>query len=247
MARGARMRRVRLDKLMSDDGYTRSEARAMIAHGRVTVDGAPATSPGAIVDADACRVEADGRPIRQSRHLHLMLNKPAGVLTATSDGRDPTVVDLLPDRLRRVGLGPVGRLDKDATGLILLTTDGQLAHRLISPRWEKVKVYWAGVASPPGPAAFEAFARGVELSDFTARPAELRLLADDPPRVEVRVTEGKYHQVKRMLAAVGCPVTALHRVEVAGIRLPGDLPPGGHRELTAGEIAHLYAETDMEG
>ena len=143
------------------------------------------------------------------RHMHLMLHKPAGLLTATTDARQKTVMDLLPEELKRRALGPVGRLDKDVTGLLLLTDDGQLAHRLISPKWTVEKVYLARVEGALDASDIQAFQAGIALSDFTARPARLEILEPDLGRLTL--TEGKFHQVKRMFAARGKPVLRLHR------------------------------------
>ena len=139
------MRRTRLDKLLSENGLSRKQAGQVIRAGRVKVDGEVVRDAAHALDADTARVTLDGEALSTEKHLHLMLNKPAGCLTATEDGRGATVMDLLPEPLRKRGLGPVGRLDKDVTGLILLTTDGQLAHRLISPRWKMDKKYLAMV------------------------------------------------------------------------------------------------------
>ena len=177
-----------------------------------------------------------------------MLNKPAGCLTATEDGRGATVMDLLPEPLRKRGLGPVGRLDKDVTGLILLTTDGQLAHRLISPRWKMDKKYLATVEGRLDEACVRRFLEGVPLKDFTCEPAGLRILhaGDEESLCEVTVHEGKYHQVKRMLAACGHPVIALSRRSIAGIELDKSLGEGEWRYLTEEERASLYRLTELE-
>lgn len=236
---------MRLFRMLSMNGIPRSEARLLIRQGRVTDGSAPLRDGNAEVKGKAY---LDGERLRGEEHVHVMLYKPAGLLTATRDERgDGTVMELLPERLRRVGLGPVGRLDKDATGLLILTTDGQLAHRLISPRWEEEKVYLAETENVPGEEAKERFRSGVELSDFTAKPAVLEVLEDRGGRALCRVTvsEGKFHQVKRMLAAVGCPVTALKRVQVAGLALDEALSPGQWRFLTEEEALELYKRVQM--
>ena len=236
---------MRLDKAVALSGLTRSEAKKAIAAGRVRVDGQPVRDCG--MQVDLARVQVDGGAPVAAGELYLMLNKPAGVLTATEDRRLPTVLDLLPENLRRRGLGPVGRLDRDVTGLVLLTTDGQLAHRLISPRWKAEKLYRAECEGELGPAEVEAFAAGVALSDFTARPAAMTVLeADDAASVaEVALTEGKFHQVKRMFAAVGHPLVALRRVAIGGLALDDTLAEGEWRALDAGEIAALKQQCGM--
>ena len=230
---------MRLDKYISaQTDMTRSEARAAINGGRVTVNGAPATDPARHLDESADTATLDGRPLRFETQVHLMLNKPAGVVTATRDPRARTVLDLLPGDLAHWPVTPVGRLDRDTTGLLILTTDGQLAHRLISPRHHVEKEYIARVDGTLDSADVAAFAAGMELSDFTALPARLEIIAPDTARAIL--TEGKYHQVKRMFAARGKPVLELRRVRMGDILLDPELPPGGVRRLTDAEAATLY-------
>ena len=226
---------MRLDKAVALSGLTRSEAKKAIAAGRVRVDGQPVRDCG--MQVDPARVQVDGGAPVAAGELYLMMNKPAGVLTATEDRRLPTVLDLLPENLRRRGLGPVGRLDRDVTGLVLLTTDGQLAHRLIAPKWKAEKLYRARCAGRLTEADARAFAAGIQLSDFTARPAALTILeADDASSLaEVILTEGKFHQVKRMFAAVGHPLIALERLRIGCVALDPDLAPGEWRKLTGDE------------
>lgn len=232
---------MRLDKAVSLSGLSRSEARKAIAAGRVRVCGQTVRDPGR--SAEPGDVTLDGVPIGAEAELHLMLHKPAGVVTATEDRRLPTVLDLLPEKLRRKGLGPVGRLDRDVTGLVLLTTDGQLAHRLISPRWKAEKLYRARCEGRLCPRDVDAFAEGMALSDFTAKPAELRILSaeDDASVAEVILTEGKFHQVKRMFAAVGHPLIALERLRIGCVTLDEGLAPGEYRPLRAEELSGLRA------
>jgi len=239
---------MRLDRLLARFGVSRREAAALVKAGRAAVNGRPASDPAMQLDLDGDAVTLNGAPVRTDRHFHIMLNKPEGILTATEDGRGQTVMSLLPREWRSVGLGPVGRLDKDTTGLILLTTDGQLAHRLISPRWEQDKRYLARVEGRVGEEETRRMAEGIPLKDFTCRPAALIVReADDRESVcEVAVSEGKYHQVKRMFGALGHPVLSLHRLSVAGIGLDPTLAPGAWRELTAQERAHLYGVTELE-
>ena len=230
---------MRLDKAVTLSGLTRTEAKKAIAAGRVTVNGLPARD--AAMQVDPAAVALDGRTTQTPGELYLMVNKPAGVLTATEDRRLPTVVDLLPEPLRRRGPGPVGRLDRDVTGLVLLTTDGQLAHRLISPRWKAEKLYRARCEGRLTEADVRRFAEGIALSDFTARPAAMTVLrADDAESLaDVALTEGKFHQVKRMFAAVGHPLIALERLRIGTVALDETLAPGQWRALTEDEIAGL--------
>ena len=230
---------MRLDRAVALSGMTRSEARKAIAAGRVFVDGAPVRDPGLAVEPG--RVTVDGVAMEAPGELYIMVNKPAGVLTATEDRRLPTVLDLLPEQLRRRGPGPVGRLDRDVTGLVLLTTDGQLAHRLISPKWKAEKLYRARCEGRLTRAEADAFAAGLTLSDFTAQPAALSILeaGEGGSVAEVVLTEGKFHQVKRMFAAVGHPLTALERLRIGCVTLDPALAPGEWRTLTADEEAGL--------
>ena len=230
---------MRLDRAAALSGLTRGEAKKAVAAGRVTVDGAVVRDPAAQVDPE--RVRVDGAAVRAPGELYLMVNKPAGVITATEDRRLPTVVDLLPPELRRRGPGPAGRLDRDVTGLVLLTTDGQLAHRLISPKRKAEKRYRARCEGRLTDADARAFAEGVALSDFTARPAKLDILesGDGGSLADVTLTEGKFHQVKRMFAAVGHPLTALRRLQIGPLVLDETLAEGEWRFLTDEEIRAL--------
>ena len=223
---------VRLDKFLCDcDAGTRSQVKAAIKNGRVTVDGVSEKDPGRKVEEtmDIC---LDGEKMCLQGHLVVMLNKPAGYITATRDEKDKTVMDLLPPALRH--LNPVGRLDKDTEGLLLLTDDGALLHNLISPKKQVQKIYYArheGVATKQDIAAFAA---GLTLSDGTkCLPAKLESLGEGQSLVTV--CEGKYHQVRRMMAACGMHVTYLERRQEAELTL-GDLPRGKYRILTKQEV-----------
>ena len=230
---------MRLDKALSLAGYSRSEAKGMIAKGRVRVDGNTARDPGMNVQPE--QVSLDGAAIIAPQEIYLMIHKPAGVVTATEDKRLPTVVSLLPDNLQRRKIGPVGRLDRDVTGLVILTTDGQLAHRLISPKWKAEKLYRARCGGMLTEKDVQAFAAGLELSDFTALPAKLEILSAGAEEsiADVILTEGKFHQVKRMFAAVGHPLLQLERRRIGCVQLDEGLQPGQWRSLTEEEIAGL--------
>lgn len=226
---------MRLDKAVALTGMTRSEARQAIAAGRVSIRGVAVRDAGMQVEPGAVCV--DGHPITPPGELYIMVHKPAGMLTATEDRRQPCVSDLLPEEMRRRNPGPIGRLDKDVTGLVLMTTDGQLAHRLISPKWKAEKTYLAACEGQLTAADAAAFAAGISLSDFTAKPAALRILSAEAGRstAEAVLTEGKFHQVKRMFAAIGHPLIALSRTRIGCVALDPALPPGQCRELTDGE------------
>ena len=229
---------IRLDKLLADTGrWSRKEAKLLIKQGRVSVQGAVERAPERKVDPEALRVEVDGIPAAWSRFHYYMLHKPAGVLTATEDKRQRTVLDLLPGELRR-NLFPVGRLDKDTTGLLLLTDDGALAHRLLSPKYHVDKVYLAEIDGTVDQSDIDAFHSGMPLGDGeVCLPAELEPLGEGRCRVTLR--EGKYHQVKRMLAVRGKPVLALHRYAMGDLTLDEQLAPGNYRELTPEEVKKL--------
>ncbi len=235
---------MRMDKLLGLLGVaTRSESKGMLKAGRVRLNGEIARD-GAMPVLPGAAVEVDGNPLDTRVERWVMLNKPAGVLTAAEDKRQKTVMDLLPPVYRSLGCMPVGRLDKDTTGLLLLTTDGELAHRLIAPGRHVDKVYMATVDGVLTDADAEAFARGVPLKDFTALPAGLERLKPDTALVTVQ--EGKYHQVKRMFGAVGKPVTALKRLRFGPLLLDESLEAGQFRELTEEETAALYRAAGMD-
>ncbi len=227
----------RLDRFLSEAGVAaRRELGAMIRAGRVSVDGAVVTRPEQKVDEASARVCVDGVPVGPRQNRYLLLYKPEGYVCSTDDPRDPTVLELLGPE--GTGLFPVGRLDKQTEGLLLLTDDGPLAHALTSPKRGVEKVYLADCDGTPGAEAAAAFAAGLTLRDGTVcRPARLEVLG--PGRVRVTVHEGKYHQVRRMLAAVGTPVLRLLRERVGPLTLEG-LTPGQWRNLTNRERSDLW-------
>jgi len=227
---------VRLNAYLARAGVaSRRKADELIKAGRVTVNGEPGQLNTFVAKHD--RVELDGRPLELQPLTYVLLHKPAGVVTTASDpqGR-ATVVDLVAGVETRVV--PVGRLDADTTGALLLTNDGELAHRLAHPRYEVEKVYVADVAGEPDDEALKQLEQGVELEDGTTAPARARRIG--PHRVELSIHEGRKHQVKRMLAEVGHPVIHLHRCAYAGLRLEG-LEPGQWRELEPFEMKRLLA------
>lgn len=230
----------RLDKLLASTGkWSRREVKALVRQGLVRVDGRLAASAEDKLDPAAAVVTVAGETISLCRFTYVMLHKPAGVLTATEDRKQPTVLDLLPPELRRIGLAPVGRLDKDTEGLLLLTNDGELAHRLLSPKYHVEKRYFARVDGELSAADAEAFARGMTLGDgLECLPAGLQVLPDRVCIVTLR--EGKFHQVKRMLAARGAPVLYLKRLSMGPLTLDDSLAAGAYRLLRAEEISALY-------
>lgn len=230
----------RLDKLLAGTGkWSRREVKALVRQGLVRVDGRLAASAEDKLDPAAAIITVAGETIALHRFTYVLLHKPAGVLTATEDRKQPTVLDLLPPELRRIGLAPVGRLDKDTEGLLLLTNDGELAHRLLSPKYHVEKRYFARVDGELSAADAEAFARGMTLGGgLECLPAGLELLPGHACIVTLR--EGKFHQVKRMLAARGAPVLYLKRLSMGPLTLDDSLAAGAYRLLRAEEILALY-------
>lgn len=230
---------MRLDKLISECGLaSRKEIKQMVREGRVTVDGCPAAAPEQKLDPEVSAVAIDGVPVRYEKFHYYMLNKPEGVLSATDDGRQKTVLDLLTPEMRRMHLFPVGRLDKDTTGLLLITDDGEFAHKVISPKSEIVKKYHALTEGTVDDNDVSAFKKGIVLADGTqCLPAELLPLPDGS--CHVMVMEGKYHQVKRMLASRGKPVVKLKRLSIGGLELDESLKPGEFRPLSKNELCSV--------
>ncbi|MCD8253986.1 MAG: 16S rRNA pseudouridine(516) synthase, partial [Oscillospiraceae bacterium] len=220
----------RLDKLIAASGLTRSEAAAAIRAGRVAVGGAVITTPETKVEPERGKVTLDGVEILTGL-VYIMMNKPAGYVSATEDAREKCVTELLPQALRRRGVAPAGRLDKDTEGLLLLTDDGQFAHRVISPRHNVRKLYRAEVEGILDESDTEAFRQGIVLGDGT-RCLSAELTIETPSTALVAVREGKYHQVKRMLASRGKPVRALRRLAVGALWLDETLAAGEWRCLT---------------
>ncbi|MBQ9967893.1 MAG: rRNA pseudouridine synthase [Oscillospiraceae bacterium] len=225
----------RLDKLLSEAGVaSRKELKNIIRAGRVTVDSIVVRSPEQKVDEQTAAVCVDGQRVGKQRMILLMLHKPAGFVTSTDDPRDPTVMELIPPEYAYLRPMPVGRLDKDTEGLLLFTNDGQLAHRILSPKKEVWKRYYAEHEGEAGEDDIKAFADGIELKDGDiCRPA--KLIPQGAGKSLVEICEGKYHQVRRMLASRGMPVTYLKRISEAGLVL-GDLPLGHCREVEVSEL-----------
>ena len=231
----------RLDKIISATGKkSRREVKLLVKQGRILVDGVPASAPEMKVDPAVSEILLDGENIGYQRFTYIMLHKPAGVLSAVEDKRQKTVLDLLPEELQRRNLSPVGRLDKDTEGLLLLTNDGELTHRLLSPRYHVDKVYYARVDGRLEEADCAAFAAGITLGDgLECMPAGLEILSDSEALVTLQ--EGKFHQVKRMLAFCGKPVVYLKRLSMGPLRLDESLQPGEFRHLTGDEEKMLRA------
>lgn len=232
---------IRLDKYLSNMGKgTRSEIKKQIRQGAVTVDGVPAKMPEMKIDESKQIVCLNGIAVSYEAHVYYMLHKPAGYVSASRDTREQTVLDLLSD-VKTDGLFPVGRLDKDTEGLLLITNDGTLSHNLLSPRKHVDKVYEAIVDGIVEEADIQKFREGLDIGDDRPTlPAELVILEQgNPSTIRLTIREGRFHQVKRMFQAVGKPVRYLKRISMGGLTLDGSLPPGGYRRLTEEELRRL--------
>ena len=224
----------RLDKIISATGKkSRREVKLLVKQGRILVDGIPAASADMKVDPETTEIVMDGENLGYEKFTYIMLHKPAGVLSAVEDSRQKTVLDLLPEELRKRNLSPVGRLDKDTEGLLLLTNDGALTHRLLSPKSHVDKVYYARVDGKLEESDIAAFREGIALKDFTCLPAGLEILSENECLVTLH--EGKFHQVKRMLGSLGKPVIYLKRLSMGPLQLDEGLSAGQWRHLTANE------------
>lgn len=238
---------LRLDKLLAHTGFgTRSEIKQLVKRGAVSVNGRTVKDSGQQVHPERDEIDVDGEPVVYREFVYLMLNKPQGVVSATEDTRDRTVLDLIDSRYAHFDLFPVGRLDKDTEGLLLLTNDGKLAHQLLSPRKHVPKTYYAEVEGAVDESDKAVFARGVTLDDgYVTMPAELVILHRGNPaqselsRIELAIMEGKFHQVKRMFQSVGKRVVFLKRIAMGPLKLDPNLPAGKYRELTEKERLSL--------
>ena len=231
---------MRLDKYLADMGLgTRSEIKKAVRSGRVSVDGRAVTNPAAKVGPEEV-VLFDGTAVTYEPYVYYMLHKPAGVISASEDRRERTCVDLI-DETRRRDLFPVGRLDRDTEGLLLITNDGDLCHRLLTPSRHVDKVYYARISGKVTEEDVRGFADGLQVdADFRAMPAQLRILrSDSVSEVEIVIREGKFHQIKRMFRAVGKEVLYLKRLSMGSLTLDPALQPGTWRRLTAEELAEL--------
>ena len=237
--------KMRLDRwLATVSAGSRSEVKQWIRGGQAAVNGRVILDPALSFETEEDSLSLNGKALDGRVMRHVMLYKPAGILTAARDAKQPTVMDLLPPVYRSIGCMPVGRLDKDTTGLLLLTCDGELNHRLLSPGRHVEKRYRALTDGTLTQEDAEAFAAGMDLGDFTAQPARLTILGSS--LAEVVIAEGKFHQVKRMFEAVGKEVLELHRSAFGPLELDSGLQEGQWRELTAGEIKALYEAAGMK-
>ena len=234
----------RLDKFLSNQNIgSRKEVSALVKKGAVAVDGAPAKSADMKIVPSESVVTVYGKQIGYSRFIYIMMNKPKGVLSATEDSRSATVVDLVPDEMRRKDIFPAGRLDKNTTGLLIITDDGELAHRMLAPKSHVFKLYEAVLDAPVAEEDIAAFSEGVMCGSRKFLPAELWLENEnDPFTARVKIREGKFHQIKRMFFECGKNVLELKRLSIGGLALDPKLEPGDCRILSAKEISDIFLD-----
>lgn len=239
--------KIRLDKLLSHMGLgSRKDVRQLIKQGRVTINGAVIRQADQTVNTATDQITCSGEPVVYEPYIYLMMNKPAGYLSATEDMRDPTVMALLPEPYCHMTLQIAGRLDKDTEGFLLLTNNGKFAHNMLSPKKHVPKTYYARIDGQVTPEDITAMADGVTLEDgYHTLPAELTIIsADEQSEIMLTIHEGKFHQVKRMFEALGKTVTYLQRVQIGRLPLDDTLPLGKIRKLTAADLELIGASTE---
>ena len=228
----------RLDKIISNQtGYSRKEIKELIRKKRVTVNGDVAGKPELKVDPGMDRIAVDGQEISVQKFVYLMLNKPKGYISATEDRSQQTVLDLVPEEYLHRNLFPAGRLDKDTTGLMLITDDGEFAHNILAPKKHISKTYDVTIDIPMTQEMVNGFRDGVELNDGICKASSLTITGEHTGIVVL--TEGRYHQIKRMFGCYGAKVTELHRIAMGNLHLPEDLEPGQAREFTEEELKKI--------
>ena len=228
----------RIDKIIASQGkYSRSDVKGLVAKGRVQVDGVRIKSSSVKADPAINRISIDGVDITVKQHIYLMLNKPKGYVSATEDKEHQTVLELVPEEYAGRELFPAGRLDRDTTGLMIITDDGVMAHNILSPKKHVQKVYHVTIDIPVTEEMQKGFADGVELNDGVCKAAGLEMSEEYTAIVTLK--EGRYHQIKRMFGCFGAKVVELHRVAMGDLYLPSDLPEGQCRELTETELNKL--------
>lgn len=235
---------IRLDKFITlTTGFTRSESKKLLAKGKVFVNGTM-VKKGETKISENDNVICDGKVCSYKKNLYYMLNKPQGVISATEDYNHKTVTELFPEEIRK-RLFPVGRLDINTEGFLILTDDGEFSHRLMSPNHDVKKVYFAEVYGIVKPEHVDVFRQGIKFKDFTAKPAVLEIISVDEIKnishIRVTISEGKFHQVKRMVSNIGCQVAFLKRERIGGVDLDINLEPGEYRELTDEEVKRLLS------
>ena len=228
----------RIDKIIASQGlYSRSDVKYMVNRKRITIDGKVVTSASQKADVDKNEIMLDGKPFVVKKQIYLMLHKPKDYVSATEDKKQQTVLELVPPALKGRDLFPAGRLDKDTTGLMIITDDGVLAHNILSPKKHVQKIYRVELDIPVTEEMQKGFAEGVELNDGVCKDAKLTILGEKTAEVTLR--EGRYHQIKRMFGCFGAKVVELHRIAMGELFLPDDLPLGECRELTEEDLQKL--------
>lgn len=228
----------RIDKIIASQGlYSRSDVKYLVSRKRVAIDGEVVRSSGQKADPEKNVITIDGKPLTVKKQIYLMLHKPKGYVSATEDKEHQTVLALVPSEFKGRDLFPAGRLDKDTTGLMIITDDGVLAHNILSPRKHVQKVYGVELDIPVTEEMQKGFAAGVELNDGLCKEASLSITGERTAEVTLR--EGRYHQIKRMFGCYGAKVVELHRIAMGDLYLPDDLAEGECRELTEEELKKL--------
>ncbi len=235
------MSKIRIDKFLSSQlNISRTDAKKLLKKKSVSVNDVPITKADTEVITDRDAVKVYGKFVEYKEFVYIMMNKPKGVVSSTEDGRDVTVIDILPESLKRAGLFPAGRLDKDTTGFVLITDNGSFAHDILSPSHHVKKTYVVGVKGLVNEADEQKFFNGMLIGDELFKPSELKYLSysdeDNLHYYEIKIVEGRYHQIKRMFASVGNPVCELRRTHIGGLALDSRLMPGESRELTLKEL-----------
>ena len=229
----------RIDKIISSQlNISRNDTRTLIKKGAVLCDGVVVTDAGKKCDAEKSEITVNGKPLFFREHIYIMMNKPQGIVSATTDSKIRTVIDIVPENLKRKNLFPAGRLDKDTVGFMLITDDGDFAHRILSPSKHVEKTYIAHLRDRLSDEGKEILERGAVLSDGTeCMDARVRLIDDEGKIAEITIREGKYHQIKRMFASVGNEVIFLKRISIGNLPLDESLGEGECREITAEELS----------
>ena len=232
----------RLDKILSSQlGISRKEVKAAVRKGRARINGTAAADPGQQADPERNMITFDGQAVTYKKFVYILMNKPKGILSASNDKSRKTVIDLVPQELKRSGLFPAGRLDRDTTGLLIITDDGAFAHRMLAPKSGVFKTYRAVLDGEITDDTVRKFEKGVTLADGTlCRPARLFLL--DGNTAEIRICEGRYHQIKRMFGACGLGVNELERISIGNLVLPADLLPGECTELDKSCLETVFCD-----
>ena len=228
----------RIDKIIASQGvYSRSEVKKLIQQKKIKVNGEIITSSNIKIDTANAKILIDNEDLTIKKHIYLILNKPEGYVSATKDGKDKTVLDLVPDEYKSREVFPAGRLDKNTTGLMIITDDGQMAHNILAPKKHISKKYEVTIDIPVTEEMRNGFKDGVELIDGKCKSSDMVITGQYT--AEVILTEGRYHQIKRMFGCYGAKVTKLHRTQMGKLELPKDLAPGKTRELTPEELEKL--------